>query len=107
MTDRIEPALSAEEWQEWGDMLNPVAYYAGTGRPGAAIALLNDMLDDGDPQKLTDRHVAMLRDAARIAEEYGEPSGGRPTRSRRSSGILSAAGAGRGGLIVALARQNR
>jgi hypothetical protein len=78
MADRVEAALSAEEWavhraqMEADDFgYNAIPYWAGLRGAPAAIAIANDVLDDSDDRKLTDRHVAMLRDAARVAELEG------------------------------------
>ena len=74
MSEKIEPALTAEEWQYWlGDRgyldltldagMDAMAYSLHQSR-AAIIALANAALPDSDPRKITRALVAMLRDAA-------------------------------------------
>lgn len=84
MTDRIEPALTAEEWREKVAWMDPYRvgvsvgitpngvveiddddYYSGftrtMSRPAALIALANAALPDSDPRKITLGTVLELR----------------------------------------------
>lgn len=86
MTDKIEPALTPEEWAksriEW--TANGRAYAVQSqaeygpelfigepkiadacSRPASILALANDALPDCDPRKITHEQIATLRDAAR------------------------------------------
>jgi hypothetical protein len=94
MTDRIEPALTAEEWKQrivgyLEDYEDGVPYvkdgefgvggdtYFGTVNPVQAIALANAALPDDDPRKITREWVIDIRDiadslAGEIAEWVGD-----------------------------------
>lgn len=84
MTDRIEPALSGEQWSEWrraleqagGDVLYTV-YNDTVGEDAAEcaqiIAYNNDALPDDDPRKITRALVERMR-----REAYNVPDGYSP-----------------------------
>jgi hypothetical protein len=74
MTDRIEPALTAEEWAK---RVGVYGWDYGSGfivdRPHAIIAVLNAALPDADPRKITRKHIAMLREAGRQRDSLSPP----------------------------------
>lgn len=70
MSEKIEPALSAEEW---ATALEPdsrdalayeVTYLWGRSRPAGAIAIANTALPDSDPRKITREMVDEVRRVA-------------------------------------------
>lgn len=76
-TPKIAPALSAEEWRRALDnefVMQDMAKRFATGREGTTagmIALLNAMMRDDDPRKITRERVDLLRKAAEMIEiEY-------------------------------------
>lgn len=97
MSDKVEPALSAEEWRLrafWRskhmvdeDTLDgglTVRVNAGGGNPGrgigtipveeipALIALANDAIPDSDRRKITREKIRLLRDRAFIAKRVND-----------------------------------
>ena len=64
MSEKIEPALSAEEWR---DLLEGMP--VGTFDDAAAIALANHSLADDDPRKITRERIETLRSAMELAVE--------------------------------------
>lgn len=76
MTDRIEPALSSEEWAHAMDedvregLAYEVTYLWGSSRPAATIALANAALLDSDPRKITRTKITLLREAADSHRAY-------------------------------------
>ena len=87
MTDRIEPALTAEEWEEhggdtvdgyidWDVMIVDVNAHHAPDRsrfiPGL-IALANDALKPDDKRKITRETVAMLRRAGAPSNLLNDP----------------------------------
>jgi hypothetical protein len=71
MTDRIEPALTPEQWIEHREALNDdgygyqaVPYWEGLAGQAGAIAVANDLLPDSDPRKITRERITLLRDPA-------------------------------------------
>ena len=82
MTDRIEPALSAEEWEAYQDTRLRAGdlYVEGNSRArwedyelppttAGAIAILNHELPNSDPGKITRAMVQDLRESARLAHD--------------------------------------
>lgn len=78
MTDKIEPALTPEEWRDAlsEDMRDGLAYEVsylwGRERPHAAIAIANAALPDSDPRKLAREMVRYLLEIARFCESVSE-----------------------------------
>lgn len=69
MSEKIEPALSADEWAEVEELRDPLAtactilvdLIVAGGENAAAIALGNHLLSDDDPRKITREKIALLR----------------------------------------------
>jgi hypothetical protein len=65
VTDKIEPALSAEEWARLPRQVTHfIEESAGVGDYPAIIAVCNAALPDSDPRKITADQVHCLRIAA-------------------------------------------
>lgn len=69
MSEKIEPALTAEEWAAIGNEPLPLwpdmeHLFVMGERPEAVIAYLNNRLPDDDPRKITRGDVRWLRGAA-------------------------------------------
>lgn len=93
MTDRIEPAISAEDWKRrtkgnegvslrfpgpFADAVRTTGIVINTAWAPQAIALANDALPDADPRKIARQWVEALRkEAARgeEAERHGDNAG--------------------------------
>jgi hypothetical protein len=86
MTDRIEPALTPEEWEEARTKgpLRPDAddwyQFTMSGRPSAghavkSIAVLNDALPADDQRKITRQRLWDLREVAALARDALAPYG--------------------------------
>lgn len=82
MTDKIEPALSAEEWakiQEAGGAQNyesSIDEYGHEPKTSAyMIALWNSVLPDSDPRKITREMVLRLRTASDLIGKLGAEMG--------------------------------
>jgi hypothetical protein len=73
--DKIEPALTAEEWAHAMDadvrdgLAYEVCYLWGRSRPAGAIAIANAALPDSDPRKITRDEPSMLRNVAEALPE--------------------------------------
>lgn len=76
MSEKIEPALSAEEWQKVEEPMvtgkqSALRYLFDEIDEEQAIALANNALRDNDPRKITRKIVAEIRDCAEIMDgEY-------------------------------------
>jgi hypothetical protein len=72
VTERIEPALSAEEWvavrQAKADGLTFDSIQVECGSDAGLIAFLNDELPDSDPRKITREKLGAVRHA--LAEHH-------------------------------------
>lgn len=75
MSEKIEPALTA---QEWADAREPdsseglayeVTYLWGRSRPAGTIAIANAALKDDDRRKITRDKIIQLRSVAHFLEE--------------------------------------
>lgn len=65
MSEKIEPALSPEEWSE--AIRNPIQWGINGDEPHITvqqIAVANAALPSGDPRKITREKVEMMRRAA-------------------------------------------
>lgn len=64
MSEKIEPALTAELWEAVRlsrDGALAMVVHSGGKYPASAIAILNDLLPDSDPRKITRRMVEIIR----------------------------------------------
>lgn len=68
MTEKIEPALSAEEWAEVSRMEIEAVAAQFYERPVAVVAFANAALPDSDPRKITRETVNLLREI--VANEH-------------------------------------
>lgn len=67
MTDKIEPALTTEEWanvQRFGVGLLAIEVLVAEDEPQKAVAIANAALPDSDSRKITRERVAAIREAA-------------------------------------------
>lgn len=70
--DHIAPALTAEEWANERKERSRDKYYERPFEPAKCIAVANDELPDGDPRKIAQRWIEVLR----IARDAGRIEGG-------------------------------
>jgi hypothetical protein len=86
MTDRIEPALTRDEWTKVLEDITDAALHLGwaeaevqwlTTERAGLLALTNHLLPDSDPRKIRRRHVVALRSVLHQNPDklpgYGEP----------------------------------
>jgi hypothetical protein len=94
VTDRIAPALSAEEWAKWREAsdgsafiegqavfveddgvgfanMDPVGVHITTAHLPTLIALVNHVLPEDDPRKITREKLVELAGAVSVAERDG------------------------------------
>lgn len=94
MTGRIAPALSAEEWAKWREAsdgsafiegqavfveddgvgfanMDPVGVHITTAHLPTLIALVNHVLPEDDPRKITRERISDLHGAVTVAERDG------------------------------------
>jgi hypothetical protein len=66
MSEKIDPALTAEEWAHAMDadvrdgLAYEVCYLWGRSRPAGAIAIANAALPDSDPRKITREKLRLV-----------------------------------------------
>jgi hypothetical protein len=89
MSDKIEAALTSDEWKalQWSEFAAADMIAASrvpfADRPLAIIAILNAALPDSDPRKITREWIQSIRDSADAVDgEWGVGKGDHPIAIR-------------------------